>query len=86
MPQTDVIVDMDRAREICADLATRLAEEDFAAHRIFEANASLLQAALGDDDYHEIENGINHFDFERALCVLTRAAKRTHIFKRRKSI
>ncbi|MEI6413846.1 MAG: response regulator [Pseudomonadota bacterium] len=86
VPQTDVIVDMNRAREICADLATRLAEEDFAANRIFEANAPLLQAALGDDDYHEIENGINHFDFERALCVLTRAAKRTHIFKRRKSI
>lgn len=81
----NILIDEDRLREICAKLATHLADEDYAANLIFEANAPLLQAGLGDDDYREIEHGIGQFDFEKALQVLTRAAERANIFKHRKS-
>ena len=36
------VVDMEQVKVIRAKLATRLAEEDFEANRIFEINASLL--------------------------------------------
>ena len=71
------VVDMEQVKVIRAKLATRLAEEDFEANRIFETNASLLRASLKDEDYRELEDGIRHLDFEKALSVLTRTDKRS---------
>lgn len=70
----NLIVDEERVKEVCANLIARLADEDFEAHRIFEANAELLQTALGDENYREIKDGIHQFDFEKALRVFNRAS------------
>ncbi|CAK0756378.1 two-component system, sensor histidine kinase and response regulator [Gammaproteobacteria bacterium] len=86
IPSPRSIADVDRAREICASLASRLAVNDFVAHAILEANANLLQDALGDDGYRDITEGVRQFDFERALQTLTRVAETANIFKQRKSL
>ncbi len=61
------IFDTELVREVCASLASRLADEDFEANRIFETNTQLLRSVFKDSDYTEIDNSIRQFDFDKAL-------------------
>jgi two-component system, sensor histidine kinase and response regulator len=60
------VVDVLRVREVCQALAHLLQDDDAAAIELYEANAVLLQAALGHSS-ELIENAIQSFEFSAAL-------------------
>ncbi|CAK0741485.1 two-component system, sensor histidine kinase and response regulator [Gammaproteobacteria bacterium] len=83
--ESGMVFDVNQVREVCAKIADRLINDDFGVNKILTDNADLLQTAFG-NDYREIEENIQHFDFDNALRALTQAAEKINIFKRRKYI
>jgi two-component system sensor histidine kinase/response regulator len=74
--QTEVVaapaVDDEKLREICGELERLLSAQDFASAKLFEDNAALLRAALG-DDYGKLAAALEAYDYPAAHAVLTAA-------------
>ena len=65
-------VDGATLRELCARLIQALNDDDFSCRRLFDENATLLQAALG-KDFDRIATAIHNYDAEAALESLRQA-------------
>jgi two-component system sensor histidine kinase/response regulator len=71
--RTQIAVDKDALRAVCAKLETRLADNDAEAGDILDENADLLLAAFP-NHYRRIDDAIKLFNFETALTILRDAA------------
>ena len=67
-----VAIDPEKLRQVCAQLAALLADDDSAASDMLDDNADLLNAAFT-TQYRAIDNAIKSFDFETALARLKEA-------------
>ena len=67
-------IDPQRLKDVCAELAALLANDDPASGELLAANAAMLRAALA-EHYTGIETSIREFDFESALATLKIAAQ-----------
>jgi two-component system sensor histidine kinase/response regulator len=65
-------VDGEKLPKICSELARLLNDNDFASGKLFEDNAALLCAALG-DDYTPLAAAIEAYDYPAAQALLTAA-------------
>ncbi|SDI41838.1 Signal transduction histidine kinase [Propionivibrio dicarboxylicus] len=74
-PNADIPEDMTKIREVYCQLATQLANDDFACRETLQENRRLLRIALG-DRYPLINNAIESFDFSLALGCLTESARK----------
>jgi CheY-like chemotaxis protein len=71
-PVARVAIDPEKLRQVCAQLAALLADDDSAASDMLDDNADLLNAAFT-TQYRAIDNAIKSFDFETALARLKEA-------------
>ncbi|NTV13896.1 MAG: response regulator [Desulfobulbaceae bacterium] len=70
--QTAVTVDREELKSVCDQLAALLADDDFEASELLEANGDLFNAAFP-NHYSQIKDTIGVFDFKAALGALKAA-------------
>jgi two-component system sensor histidine kinase/response regulator len=75
---TTVNIDLVKLAEVCTKLSELLIDNDAEAADLLQENTDLLRNAFP-NDYSNIENNINSFDFEAAQAVLESARKQLAI-------
>ncbi len=72
--RTQIAVDAESLRTVCARLEALLVEGDAEAADVLSDNADLLHAAFP-REYRSLESAIASFDFDRAVAVLRQASE-----------
>ena len=67
-----VQVDTAELQRACDRLASQLAADDFSSGETFDANADMLQAALG-SHFQPVAEAIHSYNFTVALALLKKA-------------